>query len=133
MTFLILVWYPEWRKNMVLIEAREELSNSDLGGKRVLRDPLFPSPDGLFSHEEILFDRAYCRKGKKAAGGDASQLTLFLFSTLDLKPLTLTTLKKHEGLQKQERRQKRQIEEQVWEDFWASFSPPMDNMTKEED
>lgn len=78
MTFLVFVWYPEWGKNMVLLEARE---GSDLGGKRDLHDPLFLSPEESFSHGEILFERAYFRKGKKAAGGGggASSNQLFLF------------------------------------------------------
>lgn len=120
---------------MPLLEAREESYVSHLGDKRVLNDPLSPSPDESFPHEQTLFEVSF-RKGKQSKGGGGGKppelpLTLFPLSIADPKPLTLKTLRKHEELQKQERRQKRQEREQAWEDFWASFSTPMDNTTKE--
>lgn len=123
MTFLVFVWYPEKGNNMPFLEAREESYSSTLGDKRVL--------DESFPHERTLFDHAFFRKGKKPSGGGASQRTLFPLSTVDPRPLTLTALRRHEKLEKLERRQKIKEREQSLEDFLASFSPSMDNTTAE--
>lgn len=131
MTFTPFLKYLERGNSMVAIEAIGRSQISPLGDPEA-PDRLSHSFDNELPQGEILFDRQlFFVKGGKPKGGGGSKpaelpLTLFPLSTVDPKALTLTALKRHEKLKKQERGQ-------AWKDFWASSDPPMDNTTKEGD